>query len=94
MAQFPNVSNDTRSMQVLVRFCLRIIILGVFAALGGLGFGRNLAALLWLTTILCVAAGLLRREGPFEPVLTHWDESATYGALYCLTAAFNQAATS
>jgi hypothetical protein len=91
MAQSPNVPNETRSAQVFVRFSLRIIILMVFASLGSVGFGKSLAALLWLSAILCIAAGVLRRELPFDAALTHWDEGATYGALYCLTAVINQA---
>lgn len=94
MAQSPNMPNDTRSIQVLVRFSLRIIVLSVFASLGNVGFGKSIAALLWLSTILCVVAGSLRRETPFNSALTHWDESVAYAALYCLASAFNQAGAS
>jgi hypothetical protein len=86
--------NDTRSIQVLVRFFLRIAVLSVFAALGSVGFTRSLAALLWLSTILCVVAGSLRREAPFNSSLTHWDEGVAYAALYCLMSSFNSAAAS
>jgi len=79
-----NAPNEARSIQVLVRFCLRIIVLSVFATLGSVGFGKSSAALLWLSAILCVVGGILRRELPFGSALTHWDEGATYGALYCL----------
>lgn len=57
----PNAPNDVRSIQALVRFSLRMIVLCVFATLGTLGFGRSMIALLWLSTILCAVAGVLRR---------------------------------
>lgn len=94
MSRSPIMPSNARSVQVLVRFSLRIVILGVFATLGNIGFGQSFAALLWLSTILCVAAGLLRREMPFDSALTHWDEGATYGALYFLTSAINRMAAS
>ena len=95
----PNISNPrvpdaVRSIQVLVRFSLRIVVLCVFATLGSLGFSRSMVALLWLSAIFCAVAGVLRRESPFDSTLTHWDEGAAYGALYCLTTAFNQTTTS
>lgn len=91
MPQSPNIPNEARSIQVLVRFCLRIIILSVFATLGSIGFGKSFAALLGLSTILCLVGGMLRRELPFGSTLTHWDEGATYAALYCLASTINQA---
>lgn len=94
MAQSPDISNDTRSMQVLVRFFLRIAVLSVFAALGHIGFTRSLAALLWLSTIVCVVAGTLRREAFLDSALTHWDEGIAYAALYCLMSSFNGAVIS
>lgn len=94
MAQSPEMPNDTRSMQVLVRFFLRIAVLSVFAALGHIGFTRSLAALLWLSTILCVVAGTLRREAFFNTSLTHWDEGLAYAALHCLMSSFNAAPAS
>jgi uncharacterized membrane protein YjjP (DUF1212 family) len=94
MAQSPDMPNDTRSIQVLVRFLLRIAVLSVFAALGHIGFTRSFAALLWLSTILCVVAGTLRREAWFDTSLTHWDEGLAYAALYCLMSSFNAAPAS
>lgn len=94
MAQYPNIPNDTRSIQVLVRFFLRMVVLSVFAALGSVGFTKSMAALLWLSAILCVVAGSLRREAVFDSALTHWDEGVAYAALYCLTSAINSPATS
>jgi hypothetical protein len=40
-------------------------ILVVFAAFGGIGFGRSLAALPWMSIILCTVIGMMKREPPF-----------------------------
>ena len=48
---------------------------------GSIGFGRSLAALLWMSTILCAVIGAMRREPPFDAVLNHWDEMVAYAAL-------------
>ena len=90
--QLPNLPRELRSNQVLIRFGLRMIILVVFAALGSIGFGRSLAALLWMSTILGAVIGVMRREPPFDNVLNHWDETVAYAALCCLVSGFNQAA--
>jgi hypothetical protein len=91
MAQSPDIPNDARSAQVLVRFFLRIAILSVFAALGSVGFTRSMATLLWLSAFLCAVAGTFRREAFFDSTLTHWDEGLAYAALCCLTSSFNTA---
>jgi hypothetical protein len=69
---------------MLVRFCLRMIILVIFAALGSIGFGRSLAALLGMSIILSAVIGTMRREPPFDIVLNHWDETVAYAALFSL----------
>jgi hypothetical protein len=69
-----------------------MIILAVFASFGSIGFGRSLAALLWMSTILSVIVATMKQESPLGSVLTHWDEAAAYGSLWCLIGAFNQAA--
>ena len=74
---------------MLVRFCLRMCILVVFAAFGSIGFGRSLAALLWMAIILCAVIGLMKREAPFGIVLNHWDETVAYAALFSLVSSFN-----
>ncbi len=74
---------------MLVRFCLRTIILVVFAALGSIGFGRSLAALLGMSIILSAVIGTMRREPPFGVVLNHWDETVAYAALFSLVSSFN-----
>jgi hypothetical protein len=90
----PALSAEARSTQVIVRFCLRIIVLTVFASLSGAGFGTSLIVLLWMSTILATVAGALRREFVFDQCLTHWDEAAIYAALYCLVSAINAGTTS
>ena len=92
MAQLPNLPRELRSTQVLVRFCLRIIILVIFAAFGSIGFGRSLAALLGMSIILSAVIGTMRREPPFDAALNHWDETVAYAALFTLVSGFNQAA--
>ena len=85
------MTTNVKSVQVAVRFVLRILILVSFAALGNPDFGRSFAALLALSVALCVVTGLMRHESPFARTLTHWDEAAAYGLLYALTATIHQA---
>lgn len=77
--------------QVLIRFCVRMTILVVFAAFGGIGFGRSLAALLWMAIILCAVVGLMKREPPFGAALNYWDEMVAYAAMFALVNSFNHA---
>jgi len=74
---------------VLVRFCLRTSILVIFAAFGSIGFGRSLAALLGMSTMLCAVIGTMKREPPFDIALNHWDETVAYAALFALVSGFN-----
>jgi hypothetical protein len=92
LAQLPNLPQELGSTQVLVRFFLRTIILVIFAAFGSIGFGRSLAALLWMSIILSAVIGTMRREPPFGIVLNHWDETVAYAALFSLLSVFNHAA--
>ena len=89
MAQPPNLSRELRSTQVLIRFLLRMSILVAFAAFASIGFARGLAALLWMSIILCAVVGAMKREQPFGAVLNHWDETAAYAALFTLVSSFN-----
>jgi hypothetical protein len=89
LAQLPNLSRELRSSQVLVRFLLRVSILVVFAAFASIGFCRSLAALLWMSIILCAVIGTMRREQPFGVALNHWDETLAYAALFALVTSFN-----
>jgi hypothetical protein len=91
LAQLPNLPQQLRSTQVIVRFGLRMIILVVFAAFAGIGFGRSLAALLWMSTIFSAVMGAIRREPAFGMVLNHWDETIAYAALFALVSNFNHA---
>ena len=74
---------------MLVRFFLRLSILVVFAAFASIGFGSGLAALLWMSIILCAVIGTMRREAPFGAVLNHWDETVAYAAMFALVSSFN-----
>jgi hypothetical protein len=91
LAQLPNLPQQLRSTQVIVRFGLRMIILAIFATFGSIGFGRSLVALLWMSTILSAVIGAMRREPPFDIVLNHWDETVAYAALFSLVSVFNRA---
>jgi hypothetical protein len=91
LAQLPNLPQELRSTQVLIRFCLRMSILVVFAAFSSIGFGRSLAALLWMAIMLCAVVGIMKREPPFGIVLNHWDETVAYAALFSLVSVFNHA---
>jgi hypothetical protein len=93
LAQLPNLPQQLRSTQVIVRFGLRMVILILFATFGSIGFGRSLAALLLMSTILSAVIGAMRREPPLDKALNHWDETVAYAALCCLASGFNQAAT-
>jgi hypothetical protein len=77
------------STRVLIRFFLRMSILVIFAAFASIGFGRGLAALLWMSIILCAVIGAMRREPPFGAALNHWDETVAYAALFALVCSFN-----
>jgi hypothetical protein len=46
LAQLPNLPQQLRSTQVLIRFGLRMSILVIFATFANIGFGRSLATLL------------------------------------------------
>ena len=89
MAQFSNLPKQLISIQILIRFCVRMIILVAFAAFSGIGFDRSLAALLWMSIILCAVIGIMKREQPFGAALNHWDESVAYAALFALVTSLN-----
>lgn len=92
MAHLPHhLPQQLKSTRALVRFGLRLVILVVFAAYGGLGFGKSLVALLWMSALLSGVIAAVRREPPFDTVLNHWDETAAYAALCCLVSAVNYA---
>ena len=87
--QLPNLSRELRSTQVIVRFCLRIGILVIFAAFASIGFGRSLAALLGMSIVHCALIGTVKREPPLGTALNHWDEAAAYAALFSLVRVFD-----
>jgi hypothetical protein len=80
--------------KVLLRFGIRTAILMLFASFGSIGFGRSLAALLWMTIILCAVIGAMRRERVLAAGLNHWDEMVAYTALYCAVMEINQLSAS
>jgi hypothetical protein len=84
LAQPQTPPRDLSPYLVLARFGVRIVILTVFAALGGVGFGRSFAALSAMSSVLCAIVASVRREEPFPGTLNHWDEALAYAALYFL----------
>jgi hypothetical protein len=91
LPQRPHLPQELKSTQVIVRFFLRMIVLVVFANFGDIGFGRSLAALLWMSSILSAIIGAMRREPQMDVVLNYWDEMVAYAALCCLVMGFDQA---
>lgn len=85
----PRTLSPTR---VMARFAVRLALLATFAAFGTIGFGRSLAALLWMSIILCAAVGLIKREPLFGTALNHWDESVAFGTLFALVHIVNESA--
>ena len=77
----PIISHPPHSSQVLFRFVFRLVLLSAFASVSTRGFGTAFASLLVLSAIFCAIVGLIRREPVFDPVLTHWDEAATYAVM-------------
>jgi hypothetical protein len=75
------------SSQVVVRFALRLALMGT-VAVGHGGYAGTLAGFLLVSGVCCAAVGAARREAVFGPVLTHWDEAAVYGLIGCGAAAF------
>src|ERR1700686_58602 len=94
LALIPDLTRELKSTQlktteVIARFCLRVIVLVIFAAFGSIGFGRSLTALLWMSTILSAVLATLEREQPLDRALNHWDETMAYAALCCLVSGFD-----
>ena len=85
MSNTPNTP-QFGSAQALTRFFLRLVILSIFAALGSQGFGKTLESLLVFAVFYCIFAAAIRREEPFAPVLTHFDEAAAYAVIARLAA--------
>ena len=94
MLPFAETPTELSPLRVMLRFVVRTSILLVFASFGTIGFGRSLAALLWMTIILCAVLGTIRRERVFTAGLNHWDEMVAYTALYCGVIELNQLAAS
>lgn len=88
MAQLPQLSQEMRSTQVLARFCLRMVILAVFAMFGSFGFARGLAALLAISIVFSAVVAVIKRERPLDGILNHWDEALACAALFCLVHTF------
>ncbi len=89
MAELGHPSRELSPYLVLIRFCMRITILVIFAAFSSGGFGVSLAALLAMAALLCTVVATVRREAMFSRALSHWDEALAYAALYFLLVSLN-----
>lgn len=90
MARLADTTAHLTPTHVLMRFGVRTAILSVFASFGTIGFGRSLAALLWMTIMLCAVIATIRRERVFTAGLNHWDEMVATTALYCAVTEINR----
>jgi hypothetical protein len=88
------MTSDGKTLYVVTRFALRMLVLCVLSAFARIGFGRSLAALLLLSMVVCVVTAVMRGERPLDGALTNWDEAAVYGLLCALMATINQAGVS
>ena len=80
MSKTPDIPHSG-SAYALTRFFMRLAIFSVFATLGQRGFGKTFANLLILGSVYCVMAAAIRREQPFGPELTHFDEAAAFAVI-------------
>ena len=85
MPKIPNIPHFG-SAYALTRFFLRLLIFSIFAALGHQGFGKAFASMLILAIVYCIVAAAIRREQPFGPDMTHFDEAAAYAVIAGLAA--------
>jgi hypothetical protein len=85
----PNLTQGSKSAEVLVRFSLRMVVLVLFAAFGTIGFRQSLTVLLWMSAILSAVLATFDREEPFALILNHWDEATAYAALCSLACALD-----
>lgn len=86
----PNIPNsgvprELASIQVVMRFLLRLVILVLFALASRQGFGNTLEALLALAAFYCMVVATFRRETIFGTTFTHFDEAAAYAVIAGLT---------
>jgi hypothetical protein len=88
------MTSDGKTLYVVTRFALRMLVLCALSAFARIGFGRSLAVLLLLSVIVCIVTAVMRGERPLDGTLTNWDEAAVYGLLCTLTTTINQAAAS
>jgi hypothetical protein len=84
------LTRETKSIRVVIRLCLRMTILVVFAAFGNIGFGRSLIVLLWMSSILSAVLAIIKRDVPLDSALNNWDEMTAYAALCFLAVGLDQ----
>jgi hypothetical protein len=86
------LTRELKSIRVVIRLCLRMAILVVFAAFGNIGFGRSLIVLLWMSAILSAVVAVIKRDVPLDSTLNNWYEMTAYAALCFLAVGFDHSA--
>jgi hypothetical protein len=87
-----DLTQASKSTEVIVRFALRMAVIVAFAAFCGIGFELGLTLLLWMSTILSGVIATFDREEPLDTALNHWDETLAYAALCSLACGFDHPA--
>jgi uncharacterized membrane protein len=90
MAQPQDLSRGLEPGRVLLRFCVRMIIMASFAAFSSIGFDKSLSVLLWMAMVFCAVGAMIKREQAFTTVLNHWDEMMGYAAVLALLGVFER----
>ena len=70
-----NLTQTSKSTEVIVRFGLRMAAITAFAVLSGIGFQRGLTVMLWMSAILATVIAMFDREELADTTLNHWDEA-------------------
>jgi hypothetical protein len=86
MRKNPDIPHFGPATYGLARLFIRLAVFGLFAAFGSQGFGRTLQSLLTLGILYCLVAAAIKREEPFGPDFTHFDEAAAYAVVAGLAA--------
>jgi len=74
----------SKTINVIVRFGLRLATITVFALFAGIGLRHGLTIMLWMSAMLGAVIATVESEEPLGASLNHWDEAIAYAALCCL----------
>jgi hypothetical protein len=79
-----NQTQASKSIDVIVRFGLRLTAITVFALFAGIGLHHGLVIMLWMSAMLSAVIATVEQDEPLGGGLNHWDEAIAYAALCCL----------